>query len=209
VGVEVRQMSNFDIAFSPSVKQVQEQRGARKTYARREAQHDLGNRVTPDIAAFLASANTAYLATVNADGQPYIQHRGGPDGFLRVLDERTIGFADFSGNRQFITTGNLIDNPKAFLFVMDYINRQRLKFWGVARTTRDPDEIAPLVDPEYRAKIEQAILFRVTAWDANCPQHIPQMFPAESVGRVVHDLQDRIAALEAEVKALRGSDQRS
>ena len=196
-------MSNFDVIFSPSVKKVQEERGARKAYARRAAQHDLSNEITPDIAAFLASVNSAYLGTVSADGQPYIQHRGGPDGFLRVIDNRTLGFADFSGNQQFITTGNLADNPKAFLFVMDYINRQRLKFWGVARTTRDPDEIAKLVDPSYRAKIEQAILFKITAWDMNCPQHIPQLFPAESVGRVVHDLQDRIAKLEAELKALK------
>lgn len=197
-------MSNFDIVFSPSVKKVQRERGARAAYARREAQHDLSNELIPDVAAFLATANTAYLATVNADGQPYIQHRGGPDGFLRVVDRRTIGFADFSGNRQFITTGNLADNPKAFLFVMDYVNRQRLKLWGVARATRDPDEIEPLVDRAYHAKIEQAILFKVAAWDLNCPQHIPQMFLAENVAGVVHDLRDRVAVLEAELKELRG-----
>src|SRR5919108_887600 len=177
-------MTNFDFAFSPTVKAIQAERGARDAYARRERDRDLGNSITPDIAAYLAAANSAYLGTVSADGQPYIQHRGGPAGFLRVVDDRTIGFADYVGNRQFITTGNLADNPKAFLFVMDYVNRRRLKIWGVARTTRDPDEIAPLIDADYPAKIEQAILFRINAWDRNCPQHIPQMFPAADVAAV-------------------------
>jgi uncharacterized protein len=196
-------MTNFDFAFSPTVKAVQAERGARDAYARRERERDLGNSITPDIAAYLAAANSAYLGTVSADGQPYIQHRGGPAGFLRVVDDRTIGFADYVGNRQFITTGNLADNPKAFLFVMDYVNRRRLKIWGVARTTRDPGEIAPLIDADYPAKIEQAILFRINAWDRNCPQHIPQMFPAPDVASVVQDLQQRNAALEAELAALR------
>lgn len=196
-------MSNFDFAFSPTVKAIQAERGARDAYARRERERDLGNSITPDIAAYLAAADSAYLATVSADGQPYIQHRGGPAGFLRVVDERTIGFADYVGNRQYITTGNLADNPRAFLFVMDYVNRRRLKIWGVARTTRDPHEIAPLVDADYPAKIEQAILFRVNAWDRNCPQHIPQMFPAPEVAAVVQDLQQRNAALEAELAALK------
>ena len=197
-------MTNFDFAFSPTVRAVQAERGARDGYARRERERDLGNSITPDIAAYLAAANSAYLGTVSADGQPYIQHRGGPAGFLRVVDDRTIGFADYVGNRQFITTGNLADNPKAFLFVMDYVNRRRLKIWGVARTTRDPDEIAPLIiDADYPAKIEQAILFRINAWDRNCPQHIPQMFPATDVAAVVQELQQRNAALEAELAALR------
>jgi predicted pyridoxine 5'-phosphate oxidase superfamily flavin-nucleotide-binding protein len=196
-------MTNFDFAFSPTVKAIQAERGARDAYARRERDRDLGNSITPDIAAYLAAANSAYLGTVSADGQPYIQHRGGPAGFLRVVDDRTIGFADYVGNRQFITTGNLADNPKAFLFVMDYVNRRRLKIWGVARTTRDPDEIAPLIDADYPAKIEQAILFRINAWDRNCPQHIPQMLPAADVAAAVQDLQQRNAALEAELAALR------
>lgn len=194
---------NFDFAFSPSVRAIQAERGSRAGYAKREEDRDLGNSITPDLAQFLARANSAYLATVNADGQPYIQHRGGPAGFLKVVDDRTIGFADYVGNRQFITTGNLKDNPKAFLFVMDYVNRRRLKLWGEARTTLDPNEIAPLVDSDYEARIEQAILFRVNAWDRNCPQHIPQMFPAAEVAAVVQDLQERNAALEAEVAELR------
>ena len=120
-----------------------------------------------------------------------------------MVDEHTIGFADYAGNRQYITTGNLQDNPKAFLFVMDYAHRRRLKIWGVARTTRDPEEIAPLIDVDYPAKIEQAILFRITAWDRNCPQHIPQLFPAEAVAAALAELEARNKALEAELAALK------
>lgn len=195
--------SNFDFAFSPTIKAIQAERGTREAYARRERERDLGNSVTPDMAAYLAQANSAYLATVSADGQPYIQHRGGPAGFIRVVDERTIGFADYVGNRQFISTGNLADNPKAFLFVMDYVNRRRLKIWGAARTTSDPAGIAPLVDADYPVKIEQAILFRIDVWDRNCPQHIPQMFPAADVAALVQDLEQRNKALEAELVELR------
>jgi uncharacterized protein len=196
-------MLNYNHAFSPSTRAVQAERGSRTAYAKREANHDLGNAITPDIAQYLAQANSAYLATVSADGQPYIQHRGGPAGFLKIVDDRTIGFADYVGNRQFITTGNLKDNPKAFLFVMDYVNRRRLKIWGEARTTLDPTEIAPLVDSNYDARIEQAILFRVNAWDRNCPQHIPQLFPADAVAAALGELEQRNKALEAEVKELR------
>ena len=196
-------MLNYDFAFSPSTRAIQAERGSRAAYAKREANHDLGNTITPDIAQYLAQANSAYLATVSADGQPYIQHRGGPAGFMKVIDERTIGFADYVGNRQFITTGNLQDNAKAFLFVMDYVNRRRLKIWGEARVTRDPAEIAKLVDGEYDAQIEQAILFRINAWDRNCPQHIPQLFPADAVAAALGELEQRNKALEAEVKELR------
>ena len=196
-------LRNFDIAFSPTTKSVQAERGSRMAYARRAEERDLGDAVTPDIAQYMAEANSAYLATVSADGQPYVQHRGGPAGFLKVVDEHTIGFADYAGNRQYITTGNLQDNPKAFLFVMDYAHRRRLKIWGVARTTRDPEEIAPLIDVDYPAKIEQAILFRITAWDWNCPQHIPQLFPAEAVAAALAELEARNKALEAELAALK------
>jgi predicted pyridoxine 5'-phosphate oxidase superfamily flavin-nucleotide-binding protein len=196
-------MLNYDFAFSPSARAIQAERGSRAAYAKREANHDLGNTITPDIAQYLAPANSAYLGTVSADGQPYIQHRGGPAGFLKILDDRTIGFADYVGNRQFITTGNLKDNPKAFLFVMDYAHRRRLKIWGEARVTRDPAEIAKLVDSEYDARIEQAILFRVNAWDRNCPQHIPQLFPADAVAAALGELEARNKALEAEVAALK------
>lgn len=196
-------MLNYDYAFSAQTRTVQAERGSRTAYAKREANHDLGNAITPDIAQYLARANSAYLATVSADGQPYVQHRGGPAGFIKVVDDRTLGFADYVGNRQFITTGNLRDNSKAFLFVMDYVNRRRLKLWGEARTTQDPAEIAPLVDSEYEARIEQAILFRVNAWDRNCPQHIPQLFPADAVAAALGELEQRNKALEAEVSELR------
>lgn len=196
-------MLNYDFAFSASARAVQAERGSRAAYAKREAAHDLGNTITPDIAAYLAQANSAYLSTVSADGQPYIQHRGGPAGFLKVVDDRTIGFADYVGNRQYITTGNLRDNPKAFLFVMDYAHRRRLKIWGEARVTRDPREIEKLVDEEYDARVEQAILFKVNAWDRNCPQHIPQLFSADAVAAAMNELEERNKALEAEVAELK------
>jgi predicted pyridoxine 5'-phosphate oxidase superfamily flavin-nucleotide-binding protein len=196
-------MLNYDFAFSPSTRAVQAERGSRAAYAKREAHHDLGNELVPDVAQYIARANSAYLATVSADGQPYIQHRGGPAGFLKILDSRTIGFADYVGNKQYITTGNLRDNAKAYLFITDYVNRRRLKIWGEARVTRDPEEIAKLVDAEYDARIEQAIIFRVNAWDRNCPQHIPQLFPAEAVAAAMNELEERNKALEVEVKELR------
>ncbi len=201
-------MLNYDHAFSTSARAIQAERGSRTAYAKREANHDLGNTITPDIAQYLAQANSAYLATVSADGQPYIQHRGGPHGFLKVVDHRTIGFADYVGNRQFITTGNLQDNPKAFLFIMDYAHRRRLKIWGEARITRDPAEIAKLVDEDYDARIEQAILFRINAWDRNCPQHIPQLFPADAVAAALSELEQRNKALAAEVAALKAKYER-
>ncbi|HWA49837.1 MAG TPA: pyridoxamine 5'-phosphate oxidase family protein [Dongiaceae bacterium] len=196
-------MLNFDYAFSPTVRAIQAERGSRAGYAKREASHDLGNELVPDVAEFIRRANSAYLGTVSTDGQPYIQHRGGPAGFLKIVDDRTIGFADYVGNRQFITTGNLKDNPKAFLFIMDYAHRRRLKIWGEARTTTDPAEIAKLVDEDYDVRIEQAILFRVNAWDRNCPQHIPQMFPADAVAAALGELEERNKALEAELKELK------
>jgi predicted pyridoxine 5'-phosphate oxidase superfamily flavin-nucleotide-binding protein len=196
-------MLNYDFAFSPSTRAVQAERGSRAAYAKREANHDLGNELVPDVAQFITNANSAYLATVSADGQPYIQHRGGPAGFLKILDSRTIAFADYVGNRQYITTGNLTDNPKAYLFIMDYAHRRRLKIWGEARVTRDPAEIAKLVDVDYDARIEQAIIFKVNAWDRNCPQHIPQLFPADAVAAALGELEERNKALEAEVKELK------
>lgn len=160
--------------------------------------------ITPEVAAFLSEARTAYLATSSAAGQPYTQHRGGPPGFLCILDERTIGFADFHGNRQYITSGNLIENDKAFLFIMDYEGRRRLKLWGKARVVRnDPELVAKLTIADYDAKVEQAIVFTVEAWDVNCPQHIPQLFSAEDVARSVMQFQVRIRELEAEVARLK------
>jgi uncharacterized protein len=188
-----------DIAFSPSVKAVQERRGSRKGYARMETKGGFATTIDANLASFIAGMRSFYLATASKDGQPYIQHRGGPQGFLRVIDEKTLAFADFSGNRQYISTGNLVENPRALLFLMDYENRQRVKIWGTARVIEDDAElIAKLFPKGYKARAEAAILFAVEAWDANCPQHIPQMLFAEDVAGVVVALQDRIAALEAE-----------
>jgi hypothetical protein len=193
-----------DIAFSPAVKSVQKRRGSRAGYARLEAKGGWATAIDADLAGFIAGMRSFYLATASKEGQPYMQHRGGPPGFLRVLDEKTLAFADFSGNRQYITTGNLAENPKAMIFLMDYQNRQRVKIWGTARVIEnDPELTASLFPEAYRARAEAAILFTVEAWDANCPQHIPQMLFAEDVAPTVDALKARIAALEAENARLR------
>jgi uncharacterized protein len=194
-----------DIAFTPAVKAVQTRRGSRGAYAKREAAGGFQTAITPDLVEFLSAVDTAYLATANAEGQPYAQHRGGPRGFIRVVAQRTLGFADFKGNRQYVTTGNLSENDKAFLFLMDYAHRRRVKIWGRARVSEDPDVIDALMPEGYRARPEQAILFDVEAWDVNCPQHIPQKIDAEDVARALESLQERIARLEEENAALRSA----
>jgi predicted pyridoxine 5'-phosphate oxidase superfamily flavin-nucleotide-binding protein len=188
-----------DIAFSPSVKTVQERRGSRAAYARMEQKGGFATTIEPGLAAFIAAARSFYLATASKDGQPYVQHRGGPPGFLRVLDETTLAFADFSGNRQYITAGNLAENPRSMLFLMDYVNRRRVKVWGTARVVEHDAELNARLFPEgYKARVEAAILFTVEAWDVNCPQHIPHMLFSEDVAPMVDDLKARIASLEAE-----------
>jgi predicted pyridoxine 5'-phosphate oxidase superfamily flavin-nucleotide-binding protein len=195
-----------DVAFTPSVKALQTKRGSRRHYAKVEAKGGFRTTVTPDLAAFLAEARSFYLATASADGQPYVQHRGGPPGFLRVLDARTLGFADFKGNRQYITAGNLAENERAYIFVMDYAQRRRVKLWGRARVVEDDPALLARLWPEgYAARPEQIILFEIEAWDINCPQHIAQMFHAEDVGRTVIELQARISELEGEVAALKAA----
>jgi predicted pyridoxine 5'-phosphate oxidase superfamily flavin-nucleotide-binding protein len=193
-----------DVAFTAAVKAIQAERGSRESYAKVEARGGFRTAVTPDLAAFLGAARSFYLATASADGQPYLQHRGGPPGFLRVLDARTLGFADFKGNRQYITTGNLAENDRACIFVMDYAQRHRVKLWGRARAVKDDAALLARLWPEgYAARPEQIVLFEIEAWDTNCPQHIPQMFHAEDVARTVVELQTRITELEAEVAALK------
>lgn len=161
-------------------------------------------RITPDLADFIAAQTSIFFATANTEGQPYIQHRGGPPGFLKVLDDSTIGFADFTGNRQYITTGNLADNPKAYLFLIDYAQRRRIKIWGQARVVADDTGLAAKLMPEgYKARPEQAILFTVSAWDSNCPQHIPQRLEAADVAAALDQRDRRIATLEAEIRKLR------
>jgi predicted pyridoxine 5'-phosphate oxidase superfamily flavin-nucleotide-binding protein len=194
-----------DVAFTPAVKAIQERRGSRRGYAKMEEARGWQTEVTPELAAFIAERDSFYLATASADGQPYIQHRGGPPGFLRVVDEHTLAFADFRGNRQYITTGNLAENDRAFIFLMDYVHRRRIKLWGRARVTEDARFIETLFPAGYEAKPEQAVVFVLDAWDANCPQHIPQLLPAEAVGRVIEKLEARIGELEAELAALKGA----
>jgi uncharacterized protein len=191
-------MSASDVAFSPSVKAVQMRRGSRAGYARMEEKGGWSNRITPELAAFIAARDSFYLGTASADGQPYIQHRGGPKGFLRVLDERTLGLADYRGNRQYITTGNLAENDRAFLFLMDYANRRRLKIWGRARVVEDdPALLARLMPADAASRPEQAILISVEAWDVNCPQHITRRFTEAEVEQLVAPLRQRIGELEA------------
>lgn len=193
-----------DIAFTPRVKAVQEQRGSRAAYARMEAGGGFRTGVTADLVAFLAEIDTAFLATATAEGQPYAQHRGGPPGFIRAVDERTLGFADFSGNRQYVTTGNLQENDKAFLFLMDYAHRRRVKLWGRARVTADAELIARLMPADYAAQAEQAILFEVEAWDINCPQHIPRKVDAAMAAAALVRIEaerDRLAEENAALRA--------
>jgi uncharacterized protein len=199
-----RQAYSSDIGFTPRVKEIQSRKGSRSAYARMEEGGSWQTVITPDAAQFIQAQTSVFFATANTDGQPYIQHRGGPPGFLRVLDPQTIGFADFAGNRQYISTGNLADNPKAYLFLIDYAHRKRIKIWGEARVIEnDPQLIQSLMQPDYRARPEQAILFDVAAWDANCPQHIPQRFEAADVARALQERDQRIAQLEAEIQLLK------
>jgi predicted pyridoxine 5'-phosphate oxidase superfamily flavin-nucleotide-binding protein len=196
--------SSSDVAFSDTVKAIQRRKGSRAAYERAERQGAWEQSITGDLKKEIESQTSVFLATANAQGQPYIQHRGGPAGFLRVLDEHTIAFADFAGNRQYITQGNLEDNPKAQLFLIDYANRRRIKVWGTARVVEgDEALLRRLMPQDYRARPEQAMLFTVTAWDVNCPQHIPQRFEAADVRAAMESRDQRIAALEAEVLRLR------
>jgi uncharacterized protein len=197
-----------DVAFSAAVKAVQARRGSRERYARMEEKGGWRTLITPELAEFLGRARSFYFATASAEGQPYIQHRGGPEGFLHVLDARSLGFADYSGNRQYITTGNLSENPRAMLFVMDYRARQRVKLWGTARCISEataPQLWAELWPQGYAARPEQAILFDLVAWDTNCAQHIPRLLPAEDVAETIQQFQARIRELEAEVERLKGA----
>jgi predicted pyridoxine 5'-phosphate oxidase superfamily flavin-nucleotide-binding protein len=188
-----------DIAFTPSVKAIQTRLGSRKQYARMEEGEGWSDTITPDLAGFLGEVDSIYLATASEDGRPYIQHRGGPKGFLHVLDDRTLAFADFMGNRQYISLGNLAENNQAFLFLMDYATQTRIKMWGTAEVIEDnPDLLKQLTDSQYKGRPERVIRFHVEAWDANCRQHIPVKYSQEDVERLVRSLQDRLAALEAE-----------
>src|SRR3954453_6630767 len=198
-----------DVAFTPAVKAIQEQNGSRESYARMEMGRGWRTTVTPDLAAFLADLDMFYLGTANSHGQPYIQYRGGPPGFLKVINDHTLGFADFGGNQQYVTLGNLSENPRAFLFLMDYAHSRRIKVWGNARVVEgDVALLEMLRDRDYPGEAERAILFVIEAWDVNCPQHIHRRFSERQVAPVIEGLKARIAELEAEVARLQSTPQK-
>jgi uncharacterized protein len=201
---DIRTFSS-DIAFTPAVKAVQARKGSREAYARVEQQGGWRTEVDENLTTLLAETNSFYLATATADGQPYIQHRGGPKGFVKILDKNTLAFADYRGNRQYITQGNLSENPKAYIFVMDYAHRRRVKLWGEARVVDDDVALLEQLMPQgYKARPEQVILFTISAWDTNCPQHIPQKFDGADVAAALASRDARIAELEAELAAWNG-----
>lgn len=194
-----------DIAFTDTVKAQQARMGSRRAYAHMEEGAGWQTHITPELEEFIAARDSFYLATANAAGQPYIQHRGGPRGFLRVLDQQTIGFADFAGNKQYITLGNLQENRKTHVFLMDYAHRRRIKLWGELSAVEGDAELNTRLKPEgYKARVERVMLIKVAAWDVNCPQHIPVKIDAADVGAAIDKRDARIAELEAEIRRLRG-----
>ena len=195
-----------DVAFTPTVKSVQTRNGSRRASAHMEESGSWETRITAELKEFIEAQTSVFFATANAEGQPYIQHRGGPTGFLHVLDDQTIAFADFVGNRQFITVGNLSENPKAHLFLIDYAHQQRIKIWGEARVVEGDAELTQRLLPQgYKARATQVILFKVSAWDANCPKHIPQRFEAADVATALVERDRRIEALESQLRQLRSN----
>ncbi len=193
-----------DIAFTPAVKAAQQQRGSRKSYERMEQQGGWQDRVTPELSAFIAQRDSFYFGTASRDGQPYIQHRGGPVGFLKVVDERTLGFADLSGNAQYISVGNLSENDKAFLFLMDYPNQRRIKIWGTSEIVEgNTTLLQQMTNSGYRGKPQRTMLLHIQAWDVNCPQHITPRWTEDEFVPVVESLKSRIVELERENQRLR------
>jgi uncharacterized protein len=190
-----------DVAFSPSVKRVQTERGSREAYRRMEDRGGFRSTVDEDLRAFLAEVDTAFVATASADGQPYVQHRGGPKGFIRPLDDSTLAFAELAGNRQYVTSGNLLENDRVCLFLMDYARRGRVKVWGHGRILAPDAGLVSLFGPG----VEHVFVLSVTAWDGNCRQHIPQKLDAADVARAIAERDARIAELEAEVRGLKGA----
>jgi uncharacterized protein len=194
-----------DIAFTPAVKAIQSEKGSRSSYARMESGGSWETTVTPQLEAFLSDLDMFYLGTANAEGQPYIQYRGGSPGFLKVVNETTLGFADFGGNRQYISLGNISENPRAFIFLMDYGRSRRIKLWGTLRVVEgDLVLLDQLRDPSYPGKAERAMLFEIEAWDLNCSQHILKRFSQSQVAPVIEKLQARITALESELRQATG-----
>ncbi len=202
--MELEDSFTSDVAFTPAVKELQRRRGSRSAYAQRERAGAWAQDITPALQAELQAQVSVFLATASAQGQPYIQHRGGPAGFLQVLDVRTIAFAEFPGNRQYITQGNLAENAQAQLFLMDYARRRRIKIWGSARVVEDDvGLLARVLPPGHRTAAAQIIVFTVHAWDANCPKHIPQRWEAADVEAALAVRDERIPGLEARLRELR------
>jgi predicted pyridoxine 5'-phosphate oxidase superfamily flavin-nucleotide-binding protein len=195
-----------DVAFTPTVKAIQEQRDSREGYAQMEKEGGFDTTVDERLTQFLSNLNSFYIATATKEGQPYIQHRGGPKGFLRILNEKTLGFADYAGKRHYTRLGNLSENDRVCLFLMDYEHKRRIKIWGRARVERDPVWMEKLMPEKYRARPEQAIIVTIEAWDSNCPQHILHLVPFEELEATRKMLQARIAELEAELAQLRGKN---
>ena len=196
-----------DIGFSPAVKAIQSEKGSRDSYAKIEQRGGWKTTVTPELETFITRLDMFYLGTASAAGQPYIQYRGGSPGFLNVIDSTTLGFADFAGNQQYITLGNLSENPKAFIFLIDYVNSRRIKLWGNAKVIEGDAVLEErLRDPDYPGRVERVILFGIEAWDINCPQHIHKRFPQREVAPVVEQLQQRVQELEAQLVTLQQAD---
>ena len=171
-----------DIAFTDKVKEIQKQKGSRNAYANMEQGNGWQDTVTKQLSDFIAERDSFYMATVSSEGQPYIQHRGGPKGFLKVIDDRTLGFADFAGNRQYISYGNLEENNKVCLFFMDYPNRTRIKLWGTSEVIEDDEAlIKQLSVSDYKGEVERAFIIHVEAWDRNCPQHINPRYTKQEI----------------------------
>ena len=196
-------MNNAARVFTPAAQKAQADRGSAKAYERRLAE-GFPDTVTPELAQFIAEQDTAFIATATPEGAPYIQHRGGPKGFIKVIDEHTLGFADYRGNRQYITLANLSENDRAFLFLLDPARKQRIKLWGHARAVEnDTALIEKLFDKGYKARPERVILFTIEAWDVNCSQHIVTRFTEAELEQAFAAVQTKIAELEAENARLR------
>ena len=198
-------MNNSSRVFSPAARHAQAERGSAQAFARRMAE-GFPDRITAELAAFIAEQDTAFLATATADGAPYVQHRGGPKGFIKVIDDKTLGFADFRGNRQYLTLANLSENERAFLFLLDPARRQRIKLWGRARVVEnDPALVERLLDKAYKARPERAILFTIEAWDVNCSSHIVTRFTEAELEEAFATVQAKVAELQTENTRLRAA----
>jgi predicted pyridoxine 5'-phosphate oxidase superfamily flavin-nucleotide-binding protein len=196
-------MNNSILVFTPAVQKAQAERGSAKSYEKRITE-GFPDRITPELIAFIAEQDTMFFGTASGQGAPYVQHRGGPKGFIKAVDERTLGFIDYRGNRQYITLANLSENDRAFIFLLDPARRQRIKLWGRARVVEDDSAlVVRLFDENYAAKPERAILFTIEAWDANCSSHIVTRFTEAEIEEAFTTVQAKIAELQAENARLR------